>query len=153
MIPDLAAHTRNAGRALQAERATRDGPLDKSLQLMEHVELLLKKMRRQVLRQSTSACGVAMSVENVSHKLHVCDMCGAFLSIVDSERRLADHFGGKVHVGYVRIRKKLEEVMETIGAEQKEEGATRRHQLGERGVSAEDKKTGGGDAVESGGAT
>lgn len=29
-------------------------------------------------------------------KLRVCDICGAYLSILDSDRRLADHFGGKV---------------------------------------------------------
>jgi len=29
-------------------------------------------------------------------KLRVCDICGAYLSVLDSDRRLADHFGGKV---------------------------------------------------------
>lgn len=29
-------------------------------------------------------------------KLRVCDVCGAYLSVLDSDRRLADHFGGKV---------------------------------------------------------
>lgn len=26
----------------------------------------------------------------------MCDVCGAYLSVLDSDRRLADHFGGKV---------------------------------------------------------
>uniref|UniRef100_M4B1P6 Uncharacterized protein n=1 Tax=Hyaloperonospora arabidopsidis (strain Emoy2) TaxID=559515 RepID=M4B1P6_HYAAE len=116
--------------AVQAEQATRDGLVDKSLQLMEQVELL-KKKRRELLRQSTSAaCGIAMSVDNVNQKLRVCDVCGAFLSIFDSERRLADHFGGKVHVGYVQIRNKLKEVMETMRAE-------RKHEVGKRRMSVE----------------
>ncbi len=28
-------------------------------------------------------------------KLRVCDVCGAYLSTLDSDRRLADHFGGR----------------------------------------------------------
>lgn len=28
--------------------------------------------------------------------MRVCDVCGAYLSVLDSDRRLADHFGGKV---------------------------------------------------------
>ena len=31
-------------------------------------------------------------------KLRVCDVCGAYLSVLDSDRRLADHFGGKVRM-------------------------------------------------------
>uniref|UniRef100_H3GMV3 Uncharacterized protein n=1 Tax=Phytophthora ramorum TaxID=164328 RepID=H3GMV3_PHYRM len=49
-------------------------------------------------------------VQDVNQKLRVCDVCGAFLSIFDSDRRLADHFGGKVHMGYVQIRQKLTEL-------------------------------------------
>ena len=67
-------------------------------------------------------------------KLRVCDVCGAFLSIFDSDRfisyflrsprcvalipylvnhrRLADHFGGKLHLGYLAIREKLTEMKE-----------------------------------------
>ncbi|KAF8402357.1 hypothetical protein HHK36_013311 [Tetracentron sinense] len=45
-------------------------------------------------------------------KLRVCDICGAFLSVYDSDRRLADHFGGKLHLGYMQIREKLAELQE-----------------------------------------
>ncbi|CDR98777.1 related to LUC7-essential protein associated with the U1 snRNP complex [Sporisorium scitamineum] len=40
-------------------------------------------------------------------KLRVCDVCGAYLSILDSDRRLADHFGGKMHLGYLRLREMI----------------------------------------------
>mmetsp|Transcript_11507 Transcript_11507/g.35135 ORF Transcript_11507/g.35135 Transcript_11507/m.35135 type:complete len:281 (+) Transcript_11507:974-1816(+) len=43
-------------------------------------------------------------------KLRVCQQCGAFLSIFDSEKRLQDHFGGKMHVGYLTLRRKLEAI-------------------------------------------
>ncbi|KAJ1032992.1 hypothetical protein NDA16_000271 [Ustilago loliicola] len=42
-------------------------------------------------------------------KLRVCDVCGAYLSILDSDRRLADHFGGRMHLGYLRLREMIGE--------------------------------------------
>ncbi|KAF1778202.1 Peptidase C2, calpain family [Phytophthora cactorum] len=72
-------------------------------------------------RPITANAGVSNGVDNVNQKLRVCDVCGAFLSIFDSERRLADHFGGKVHVGYVQIRRKLKELMEKKNEEKTEE--------------------------------
>ena len=41
-------------------------------------------------------------------KLQVCDVCGAYLSRLDNDRRLADHFYGKMHLGYASMRKTYE---------------------------------------------
>ena len=41
-------------------------------------------------------------------KLRVCEVCGAYLGIHDNDRRLADHFGGKLHLGFITIREKLD---------------------------------------------
>ncbi|RKO99169.1 hypothetical protein CXG81DRAFT_5358, partial [Caulochytrium protostelioides] len=41
-------------------------------------------------------------------KLRVCVKCSALLSIFDSDRKLADHFMGKMHLGFVKIRDQLE---------------------------------------------
>lgn len=38
-------------------------------------------------------------------KLQVCDVCGAYLSRLDNDRRLADHFYGKMHLGFAQMRK------------------------------------------------
>jgi len=40
----------------------------------------------------------------------VCDVCTAYLSIQDNNRRLAEHFGGKLHLGFIKIREKLSEL-------------------------------------------
>lgn len=40
-------------------------------------------------------------------KLRVCEVCSAYLGIHDNDRRLADHFGGKLHLGFIEIREKL----------------------------------------------
>ncbi|KAK6845908.1 U1 snRNP splicing complex subunit (Luc7) [Apiospora arundinis] len=42
-------------------------------------------------------------------KLQVCDVCGAYLSRLDNDRRLADHFYGKMHLGYAQMRKTYEQ--------------------------------------------
>lgn len=41
-------------------------------------------------------------------KLQVCDVCGAYLSRLDNDRRLADHFYGKMHLGYAQMRRTYE---------------------------------------------
>ena len=47
-------------------------------------------------------------------KLRVCEVCSAYLGIQDNDRRLADHFGGKLHLGFITIREKLEELREKV---------------------------------------
>ena len=42
-----------------------------------------------------SAAGDGRAIQDVNQKLRVCEVCGAFLSISDNDRRLADHFGGE----------------------------------------------------------
>lgn len=42
--------------------------------------------------------------QSSQQKLQVCEVCGAYLSRLDSDRRLADHFIGKIHMGYVQMR-------------------------------------------------
>merc|ERR1740128_820176 len=47
-------------------------------------------------------------------KLRVCEVCSAYLGIHDNDRRLADHFGGKLHLGFIQIREKLAELQATM---------------------------------------
>merc|ERR1719400_2346303 len=47
-------------------------------------------------------------------KLRVCEVCLAYLGIHDNDRRLADHFGGKLHLGFIQIREKLVELQGTM---------------------------------------
>ena len=47
-------------------------------------------------------------------KLQVCDVCGAYLSRLDNDRRLADHFYGKMHLGYAQMRKTAEALQRDI---------------------------------------
>lgn len=47
-------------------------------------------------------------------KLQVCDVCGAYLSRLDNDRRLADHFYGKMHLGYAQMRKTYEALQKDL---------------------------------------
>lgn len=53
-------------------------------------------------------------IENIGQtsqqKLQVCEGCGAYLSRLDSDRRLADHLVGKIHLGFVQMRKDYDEL-------------------------------------------
>jgi hypothetical protein len=51
-------------------------------------------------------------------KLQVCDVCGAYLSRLDNDRRLADHFFGKMHIGYAQMRKELERLQKELKGRQ-----------------------------------
>jgi hypothetical protein len=42
--------------------------------------------------------------------MKVCEVCGAYLLVGDTEKRSASHIEGKQHIGYDKIRKKLEEL-------------------------------------------
>lgn len=53
---------------------------------------------------------IADSGSASQQKLQVCEVCGAYLSKLDNDRRLADHFGGKMHMGYARMRDELKRV-------------------------------------------
>ncbi|KAI4211216.1 MAG: hypothetical protein LQ351_006014 [Letrouitia transgressa] len=47
-------------------------------------------------------------------KLQVCDVCGAYLSRLDNDRRLADHFYGKMHLGYAQMRRTYETLQKEL---------------------------------------
>ena len=77
------------------ERATTgsEGKVDESMKELGKAEALKgeKEEKEKELQQLTETSGASGH-----QKLRVCDICGAYLSVLDSDRRLADHFGGKV---------------------------------------------------------
>jgi len=93
-----------------AEEAGAAGKVEESLKLMEEVEELEKKKlgADQEYRNSMPASSYQQQ------KLRVCEICSAYLGIHDNDRRLADHFGGKLHLGFIKIREKLAELVNTF---------------------------------------
>ncbi|KAH0671436.1 hypothetical protein KY290_026791 [Solanum tuberosum] len=93
----------------KAEDLGEQGMVDEAQKALEEAEALKKLPVRQEPVQDSSKY-TAVDVRITDQKLRVCDICGAFLSVYDSDRRLADHFGGKLHLGYMQIREKLAEL-------------------------------------------
>ena len=73
------------------------GKVDESMREMQAIEALKteKGEKERELQQLTETSGASGH-----QKLRVCDVCGAYLSVLDSDRRLADHFGGKVQSAF-----------------------------------------------------
>ncbi|KAK3882441.1 hypothetical protein Pcinc_013178 [Petrolisthes cinctipes] len=94
----------------RAESLGADGMVEESMKLMEEVEDLRKRKAsaEQEYRNSMPASSYQQQ------KLRVCEVCSAYLGIHDNDRRLADHFGGKLHLGFIKIREKLEELKKTV---------------------------------------
>ncbi|KAK5754015.1 splicing factor [Elasticomyces elasticus] len=80
-------------------------------------------------------------------KLQVCDVCGAYLSRLDNDRRLADHFFGKMHLGYAQMRKE----MERLGREMKGRAPPVRSREEEMGDGGRYEDRGGGYGGRGGG--
>lgn len=95
--------------------------IDKRIGLMmQEIDILIKHnqvsraLKRSLVleqlqeRRVSVAKKIKFITENVGQsaqqKLQVCEVCGAYLSRLDTDRRLADHFLGKIHLGYVKMR-------------------------------------------------
>ncbi|SCU89941.1 LADA_0F00716g1_1 [Lachancea dasiensis] len=84
------------------------------LQNNEVNKALIQSVKVQQVRKHREEVAVKVReiAENVGQsaqqKLQVCEICGAYLSRLDTDRRLADHFIGKIHLGYVVIRQELD---------------------------------------------
>ena len=101
----------NIGKKLAAaEQLGADGNVEESIKLMEEVENLRKRKveAEQEYRNSMPASTYQQQ------KLRVCEVCSAYLGIHDNDRRLADHFGGKLHLGFIKIRENLAELEKTM---------------------------------------
>ncbi|KAG9083257.1 splicing factor [Ceratobasidium sp. 370] len=84
------------GGTEKIESLGEEGKVEESMKELEAVEALkAEKTEERELQQLTDTSGTSGH-----QKLRVCDVCGAYLSVLDSDRRLADHFGGKMHLGY-----------------------------------------------------
>jgi len=97
------------GGTEKIETLGEQGKVDESMREMAAIEALKseKSDKERELQQLTDTSGASGH-----QKLRVCDVCGAYLSVLDSDRRLADHFGGKMHLGYHELRNMLSKFRE-----------------------------------------
>ncbi|KAM4585531.1 putative RNA-binding protein Luc7-like 1 [Odontesthes bonariensis] len=111
----------------KAEQLGSEGNVDEAQQILEKVEKTraLKKEAEDVYRNSMPASSFQQQ------KLRVCEVCSAYLGLHDNDRRLADHFGGKLHLGFIEIREKLEKLRKAV-VEKQERMRTRRREEREK---------------------
>ena len=86
----------------QTEKLAEAGDLDASMEAMSKIETL--RVERTAAQAEAKRIEEEKRSTHPESKLRMCEQCGAFLSIYDNETRLADHFMGKLHIGYVKIR-------------------------------------------------
>lgn len=78
-----------------------------NIAVMEHFRLRATQQTRAERERELKALSDTGGPSG-HQKLQVCDVCGAYLSRLDNDRRLADHFYGKMHLGYAQMRKTWE---------------------------------------------
>lgn len=100
----------------KAEALGEAGQVEESMKLMSEIEELRGKKTRAEHEYRSSIPASTYQQQ----KLRVCEVCSAYLGIHDNDIRLADHFGGKLHLGFLAIREKLAELEKTAGPRQKE---------------------------------
>ncbi|RUP45007.1 LUC7-domain-containing protein [Jimgerdemannia flammicorona] len=99
--------TEIAGKMQEVEILGEEGKVTESIEALKEADRL--KADKTAKEKEIQSAGEAPSQQQ---KLRVCEVCSAYLSVFDSDRRLADHFGGKMHMGYVKIRDLLKELKE-----------------------------------------
>ena len=92
--------------------------------------------RQRELRSMTDVSGASTT----NQKLQVCDVCSAYLSKLDNDRRLADHFGGKMHMGFSRMRQDLAALQHKLAGRRPPSLQQLQAQFGELGPKSDDRE-------------
>jgi len=83
----------------QIEDLGEAGKVDESQQLIKVVDQL--KAEKEHIIQSNDNRPLSANEK----RMKVCEVCGAFLVVGDTEKRMLSHLDGKQHQGYALIRK------------------------------------------------
>ncbi|XP_051969637.1 putative RNA-binding protein Luc7-like 1 isoform X2 [Xyrauchen texanus] len=112
----------------KAEQLGAEGNVDEAQKILQEVEKvrIRKKDAEEEYRNSMPASSFQQQ------KLRVCEVCSAYLGLHDNDRRLADHFGGKLHLGFIQIREKLEQLKKTVQEKQEKRNQERLKRREER---------------------
>lgn len=100
----------------EAETLGAEGNVEQSMLLLEKVE----ELKKEKLQAEADFRNSMPASSHQQQKLRMCEVCCAFLGIHDNDRQLADHFEGKLHLGFIAIRQKIEELKARIEKDQAE---------------------------------
>lgn len=94
----------------QAEQSVAADDIDTAQDLIYGRLDDLNKEKQFVMNRINEIKKQRAGANSQDKKLRVCDVCGSFLSILDSDKRLQDHFLGKQHIGFQYMRDTLEAI-------------------------------------------
>ncbi|KAE8579962.1 hypothetical protein XENTR_v10024253 [Xenopus tropicalis] len=112
----------------KAEQLGAEGNVDEAQKILMEMEKV--KGRKREAEEEYRNSMPASSFQQ--QKLRVCEVCSAYLGLHDNDRRLADHFGGKLHLGFILIREKLEMLRRTVAEKQEKRNQDRLRRREER---------------------
>ncbi|KAI9220446.1 hypothetical protein BC828DRAFT_405794 [Blastocladiella britannica] len=95
----------------ESEKLGEEGEVEKAMEIVAKIEEVKKERAEKEAELRT----MTMHEGNSSSRMCVCDVCGAYLHAAEpSDKRVADHFTGKMHVGYDRVRALLRELRDRL---------------------------------------
>ncbi|KAF2718417.1 putative U1 snRNP splicing complex subunit [Polychaeton citri CBS 116435] len=106
LLKSISDYTRNLETGMvEVEVLAEDGAVNLAVQEFHKLKIMRvqKDEKERDLKSLSDTSG-----PSGHQKLQVCDVCGAYLSRLDNDRRLADHFFGKMHLGYAQMRRENE---------------------------------------------
>jgi len=92
-----------------AEKLGEEGQIEEAESVMLEAEKL-KKQKGELENLLKSGGNPASLQQKHDKTMKVCEVCGALQAATDTEKRMTMHLEGKLHTGYLKIRRKLEEL-------------------------------------------
>jgi len=92
----------------KVEELGSEGHVDEAQELLNQMELLKKQQETFQVKAPKE------------QQLIVCDVCAATLCQNETDQRLSDHFAGKAHLGYQKIRDKIPQLRKMLSEGLKE---------------------------------
>uniref|UniRef100_A0A0N5AYB9 Mre11_DNA_bind domain-containing protein n=1 Tax=Syphacia muris TaxID=451379 RepID=A0A0N5AYB9_9BILA len=107
----------------KAETLGAQGKVDEAKEAVRQAEKF-KQERAALDRLLTQSTNPTNHIEDLANQLskpmEVCQVCGCFMLVNDVQQRIDDHYAGKQHMAYAKIRSTIEEMEKKMEEKRKE---------------------------------
>lgn len=111
---------------VEVERLGELGEVQQAMAKTEEVDKLKEDRERIRLATKVNANPDQAYHGQQEKQMEVCGICGSFLIVGDVKSRVDDHLTGKQHMGYARIKAKMNELKEIFDKKREERGERRK---------------------------
>uniref|UniRef100_F1L423 Luc7-like protein 3 n=1 Tax=Ascaris suum TaxID=6253 RepID=F1L423_ASCSU len=97
----------------KAEKLGAQGKVDEAKEAVRQAEKFKQErtaLERLLTQSSTPANHIEDLANQLSKPMEVCQVCGCFMLVNDVQQRIDDHYAGKQHMAYAKIRATIEEM-------------------------------------------